>query len=121
MGQGPDLRLHPGAPRRNSSRSQRQNHHRKGHVVGEPLNILNIGIVGCGNIIAQYLKTLPSLDRLRLVAVADLDVSRAEAVAADLPGVRALSVQDLMDDDEVQLVLNLTIPAAHADVALQAI
>ncbi|SEE40338.1 Predicted dehydrogenase [Arthrobacter alpinus] len=89
--------------------------------MGEPLNILNIGIVGCGNIIAQYLSTLPSLGTLRLVAVADLDVSRAEAVAADLPGVRALSVQELMDDDEVQLVLNLTIPAAHAQVALQAI
>jgi predicted dehydrogenase len=89
--------------------------------VGEPLNILNIGIVGCGNIIAQYLATLPSLETLRLVAVADLDVARAEAVAADLPGVRALSVQELMDDDEVQLVLNLTIPAAHAQVALQAI
>lgn len=89
--------------------------------MGQPLNILNIGIVGCGNIIAQYLSTLPSLDTLRLVAVADLDLSRAEAVAADLPGVRALSVQDLMDDDEVQLVLNLTIPAAHAQIALQAI
>lgn len=89
--------------------------------MGEPLNILNIGIVGCGNIIAQYLGTLPSLETLRLVAVADLDLARAEAVAADLPGVRALSVQELMDDDEVQLVLNLTIPAAHAQIALQAI
>lgn len=89
--------------------------------MGQPLNILNIGIVGCGNIIAQYLSTLPSLDTLRLVAVADLDVARAQAVAADLPGVRALSVAELMDDDEVQLVLNLTIPAAHAQVALQAI
>ncbi|ALO67164.1 oxidoreductase [Arthrobacter alpinus] len=89
--------------------------------MGQPLNILTIGIVGCGNIIAQYLSTLPSLDTLRLVAVADLDVARAQAVAADLPGVRALSVAELMDDDEVQLVLNLTIPAAHAQVALAAI
>lgn len=56
--------------------------------MGQPLNILNIGIVGCGNIIAQYLSTLPSLDTLRLVAVADLDVARAQAVAADLPGAR---------------------------------
>lgn len=89
--------------------------------MGQPLNTVNIGIVGCGNIISQYLSTLPALETLRLVAVADLDKSRAEAVAADQPGVRALSVQELMDDDEVQLVLNLTIPAAHAQVALQAI
>ncbi|MBP2415036.1 putative dehydrogenase [Arthrobacter stackebrandtii] len=82
---------------------------------------MNVGIVGCGNIIAQYLATLPALDALRLVAVADIDAARAESVAAGLPGVRALSVQALMDDDEVDLVLNLTVPAAHAQVALAAI
>ncbi|POH71852.1 Gfo/Idh/MocA family protein [Arthrobacter glacialis] len=89
--------------------------------MGQPLNVLNIGIVGCGNIVAQYLATLPSLETLKLVAVADLDLARAEAVAAELPGVRALSVQELLDDGEVELVLNLTIPAAHAQVALAAI
>ncbi|AIX99646.1 oxidoreductase domain-containing protein [Arthrobacter sp. PAMC 25486] len=93
--------------------------------MGQPLSTnsipMNIGIVGCGNIIAQYVATLPALDALRLVAVADLDLDRAEAVAAGLPGVRALSVPELMDDAEVDLVLNLTIPAAHAQVALAAI
>lgn len=90
--------------------------------MGQPLTTpLNIGIVGCGNIITQYLKTFPTLDAIRLVAVADLDVARAEAVAADQPGVRALSVSELMDDAEIDLVLNLTVPAAHAQVALQAI
>lgn len=89
--------------------------------MGQPLKTLNIGIVGCGNIIAQYLATLPTLETIKLVAVADLDASRAQAVAAEHPGVRALSVQELMDDDEVELVLNLTIPAAHAQLALAAI
>jgi len=87
--------------------------------VGQPLNV---GIVGCGAIIQQYLATFEGLrDTVRLVAVADLDESRAEAVAADRDGVRALSVPDLLGDDAVDLVLNLTIPAAHAEVALQAI
>ncbi|MCQ9162757.1 Gfo/Idh/MocA family protein [Arthrobacter sp. STN4] len=90
--------------------------------MGQPLNTpLNIGIVGCGNIIVQYLDTLPSLDALRLVAVADLDPARAQAVADGLPGVRALGVQELIADPGVELVLNLTIPAAHAEVALAAI
>ncbi len=90
--------------------------------MGQPLTTpLNIGIVGCGNIITQYLKTFPTLDAVRLVAVADLDLARAEAVAAENPGVRALSVAELMDDAGIGLVLNLTIPAAHAQVALQAI
>ncbi|MET1053058.1 MAG: Gfo/Idh/MocA family oxidoreductase [Mycetocola sp.] len=89
--------------------------------MGKPVEPLNIGIVGCGNIIAAYLETFPKLDAVRLVAVADLDRARAEAVAAAHPGVRALSVDELMADPEVQLVLNLTIPAAHAPVALQAL
>ncbi|WP_245933402.1 Gfo/Idh/MocA family protein [Arthrobacter livingstonensis] len=90
--------------------------------MGQPLNTpLNIGIVGCGNIIAQYLSTLPSLDAVRLVAVADLDPARAKAVADGLPGVRALGVQELIDDAEVDVILNLTIPAAHAQIALAAI
>lgn len=90
--------------------------------MGQPLNTpLSIGIVGCGNIIAQYLATIPTLPALRLSAVADLDMSRARAIAAEHPGVRALTVDDLMNDAGVDLVLNLTVPAAHAQVALAAI
>ena len=78
-------------------------------------------MVGCGAIAGQYLETFARLDQVQLVAVADLDRSRAEAVAGPLPGVRVLEVDQLLVDEEVELVLNLTIPAAHADVALAAI
>jgi predicted dehydrogenase len=86
--------------------------------VGKPLNV---GIVGVGSISAQYLAALPRLPQLRLVAVADLDLARAEAVAAEHPGVRACSVDDLLADPAIDVVLNLTIPAAHAAIALRAI
>lgn len=86
--------------------------------MGKPLNL---GIVGCGAIIAQYLETFQRLDSVNLVAVADLDPSRAQAVAAAQPGVRALGVDELLMDEEVDAVLNLTIPVAHAEVALRAI
>jgi predicted dehydrogenase len=82
---------------------------------------LGVGIVGLGNISAQYTTTLADLPQVRVVAVADLARDRAEAVAAAQPGVQALEVEDLMRHPEVDAVLNLTIPAAHADVALQAI
>ena len=52
--------------------------------------------------------------------MADLDTARAAAAAAE-QGVRALSVEELTTDPEVDLVLNLTIPAAHAEIALRAI
>ena len=86
--------------------------------MGEPLNL---GIIGVGAISAQYLANLPRLPQIRLVAVADLDLSRAEAVAAEHPGVRACSVDDLLTDPAIDAVLNLTIPAAHAAIALRAI
>ncbi|MFD7307292.1 Gfo/Idh/MocA family protein [Promicromonospora sp. NPDC059942] len=85
--------------------------------MGQPLKV---GIVGVGAIAGQYLSTFERLDAVRLVAVADLDADRAKAVAAE-QGVRALTVAELTTDPEVDLVLNLTIPAAHAEIALQAI
>ncbi|MEL5990833.1 Gfo/Idh/MocA family protein [Microbacterium phosphatis] len=82
---------------------------------------LKVGVVGCGNIVEQYLATLPHLADVRIVAAADLDPARAEAVASRIEGARALSVDELIADPEVDLVLNLTIPAAHDKIALAAI
>lgn len=81
---------------------------------------LNIGIIGVGNISAQYFAELPKLPNLNLVAVADLDTERAASVAAE-HGVDALSVDDLLIDPRVDAVLNLTIPAAHVQIALRAL
>ncbi|MEV7228111.1 Gfo/Idh/MocA family oxidoreductase [Polymorphospora sp. NPDC051019] len=80
-----------------------------------------IGLVGCGAISGQYLTTLARTAGLDLVAVADLDRTRADQVARAWPGVRGLPVDDLLTDPDVDIVLNLTTPAAHADVALRAI
>ncbi|MDF2991591.1 MAG: putative dehydrogenase [Microbacterium sp.] len=80
-----------------------------------------IGIVGLGVISAQYLATLGDHPDVRIVATADLDRSRAEEVAGRFEGCRALSVDELVTDPAVDTVLNLTIPAAHAEVALAAL
>ncbi|TDE90786.1 Gfo/Idh/MocA family oxidoreductase [Occultella glacieicola] len=85
--------------------------------MGEPLNV---GIIGVGNISGQYFEALTRLPGLRLVAVADADADRARSVAAER-GVRAVSVDELLADGGTDAVLNLTIPAAHADVALRAL
>jgi predicted dehydrogenase len=81
---------------------------------------LNIGIVGAGSISGAYLATFERLDAVRLVAIADIDAERATA-AAQSAGVRASTVDELMAAPDVDLVLNLTVPAAHAEVALRAI
>lgn len=86
--------------------------------MGQPLNI---GIIGLGTISAQYLKTFDGLESVQVVAVADLDPARAAAVAEGRSGVQSCTVPELLASPAVDLVLNLTIPIAHADVALQAI
>ncbi|MBT2512536.1 Gfo/Idh/MocA family protein [Arthrobacter sp. ISL-30] len=92
--------------------------------MGKPLDAakpIRVGIVGCGAIIAQYLANFRRLEEINLVAVADLDPARAQAVADAYDGARALAVDDLLAANDVDLVLNLTIPAAHAEIALKAI
>jgi predicted dehydrogenase len=86
--------------------------------VGQPHRI---GIVGLGFISAAYLDTLAASGAVRVTAVADLEPDRARAVAAGLPGARAMSVAALLADGEVDTVLNLTTPAAHAAIAQGAI
>lgn len=86
--------------------------------MGEPLNV---GIIGVGKISEQYLATFDQLADLSLVAVADLDVGRARAVAESRSGVRACTVEQLLAMPDVQTVVNLTTPAAHHDVDLQII
>ena len=81
----------------------------------------DIGIVGLGVISRQYLDTLRAVEGVRIAAVADLDASRAQAAADGIPGCRALGTDELLADPGVGTVLNLTIPAAHAEVALAAI
>lgn len=82
---------------------------------------LRVGIVGIGNISGIYFKNLGEFEATTVVAVADLDRARAEA-AAEANGVpNVLTPDELVAHPDVDLVLNLTIPAAHGPVALQAV
>jgi predicted dehydrogenase len=86
--------------------------------VGSPHSL---GIVGLGQISNTYIETLLGVGNVRIAAVADLDPSRTRSAAERIPGCRALSSTDLLADPDVESVLNLTIPAAHAEIALAAI
>ena len=69
--------------------------------MGQPLTAgtaITVGIIGCGAISAQYLASFRRLPDIRLIAVADLDLSRAQAVADSCDGVRALTVDELLAD-----------------------
>ncbi len=84
-------------------------------------NRVGVGIVGCGNISGIYLKNASRFPILDVKACADLDLGRAAARAAEYGVPRSCSVADLLADDEIDLVINLTVPAAHAEIALAAV
>ncbi len=80
---------------------------------------VGIGIIGAGVISSQYLTNLLKFPDLHVLFVADLDVDRARA-QAELYGVpRHGSVGELLANDDLEIVINLTIPAAHAEVSQQ--
>ena len=79
---------------------------------------MKTAIIGCGNISTQYLeRATESFPVLDIVRLADLDPARARAQAETFKVPAHGSVDDLLADDAVELVINLTIPAAHAEVA----
>lgn len=80
-----------------------------------------VGIVGAGTISDQYLENLTQFPDLKVVFIADLDEERA-ASQAEKWGVPASgSYEQLLATDDVEIVVNLTIPAVHVEVALQAV
>lgn len=74
-----------------------------------------IGIIGCGNISGTYATGLKKFPILELAAVADLDPARAEAKALEF-GVRASTVEKLLADPGIDIIINLTVPKVHASV-----
>lgn len=80
------------------------------------MTTMGVGIIGCGNISAAYLRLAPMFRGIEMRAVADLNMDAAKA-RADEFGVRADTVDGLLAADDIDIVVNLTIPAAHFEVS----
>lgn len=80
-----------------------------------------VGLVGCGAISRAYLNHAPNYDILEIAACADLNPESAKKLGEEFSIPKICSVDELLADDSIDCVLNLTIPKAHAPVALQAI
>ncbi len=72
---------------------------------------LKVGVIGTGNISGIYFKNGKRFESMEVVACADLDKERALAKAAEY-GVRGCTVEELLADKEIQMVINLTVPQA---------
>jgi predicted dehydrogenase len=79
---------------------------------------MKVGIIGCGNISSAYIKHMAMFEVLDVWAVADIDMERAESKASEFNIPHAYTVQELLDNPEIEIVVNLTVPAVHAEVSL---
>ena len=82
---------------------------------------IGVGFIGVGVISDTYLENLNSFPDVEVLILGDLDLDRARS-QAEKHGVPAHgSAQDVLDHPGVQVVVNLTIPAVHAEVSSAAI
>lgn len=80
--------------------------------------VQRIGIVGCGNISDIYIRNLRRFGAVRLAACADVHHELARS-KAELNGIAAIGVDELVASGDVDIILNLTPPAVHAEVSLR--
>ncbi len=80
------------------------------------LKSLRVGVVGCGNIAGSYVENLAGYPQTELVGVTDIDAAKAEGLAAKHGCKVYGSLEALLEDKSIDLVVNLTIHHAHNEV-----
>ncbi len=80
---------------------------------------MRAAIIGCGNISEVYARAGEKFPNIEIVACADRDYSRAHALAEKCGIPSPLRVEQLLADKDIELVINLTVPAVHAEVGLE--
>lgn len=83
---------------------------------------IKVGIIGCGNISSVYLKNLTQVFKnVEVTACADRFIEKAKEKALEFGVSKACTVEELLSDPSIQIVVNLTIPASHAEINMAAI
>ena len=76
----------------------------------------NIGVIGCGNILETYLRSQEYFNNINFVSCADINTELAQKTAKE-NNLKAQSVEELLNDKNIDIVLNITIPQAHYEVS----
>jgi predicted dehydrogenase len=82
---------------------------------------VKIGVIGCGNISDVYFESCKNFDSIEVVACADLLIERTKAKAKKHGIPKVCTPNSILADPEIEIILNLTVPAAHGEVSLAAL
>ncbi len=84
------------------------------------LKKVNVGIIGCGNISEAYLTAAKTFSIMQITACADINMEAAK-IKAKAHNIEAMSVEELLKREDIEIILNLTTPQAHTEVNLKAL
>ena len=82
--------------------------------------IFKVGLIGCGHIAETYFKAHKYFNNFKIIKCADVNHFAAERCAS-IYKIEALSVKNLLEDKEIEIILNLTVPKAHFEVSKKAL
>ena len=78
--------------------------------------VINVGLIGCGHIAETYFRAHKYFKNFKIIKCADINKKAAEK-CAKIYRIESASVNELLKDEKIQIILNLTIPTAHYSVA----
>ena len=81
---------------------------------------MKVGIIGCGNISETYFNCQKIFNNFEIIACADLNNEFA-IKSAEQFNVKALSVDDILSNKDIGLIINLTIPSAHKEIIVKSL
>ena len=81
---------------------------------------MRVGIIGCGNISETYFECQNLFNNFNVVACADINIEVAKK-SAEKYNVKSFSVDDILANEDVDLIINLTIPAAHKEIIMKSL
>ncbi len=76
---------------------------------------MNVGIIGCGHIFSTYIKAQEYFNNINYVACSDIDMDLAFKTA-EKNNLKPKTVDELLSDNNIDIILNITIPQAHYEV-----
>src|SRR6056300_1779821 len=82
--------------------------------------VFNVGLIGCGNIAETYFRAHKYFNNFKIIKCADIN-QKAAIKCAKENNIKSVSVNELLKDKEIKVILNLTIPKAHYIIAKKAL